>query len=253
MMISDIQSYIVANNAPKGIEIKTSTRYGGFSRFPYDSLNMGYFTGDDIISVIKNYYHYQNITKTYNIITLNQVHGNIVLEVDKENAAGIMFSKADGLFTAEYNLPLGIITADCLPVVIVGSKYISSLHCGWRSLNAGIIDNAFTLFKKYDDVVIYAYIGTGICEKCYEVRDDIVSKLNQNYSPYQALTEKGNGQYLLDMKKLAINALIYNGLYIDNIEISEYSSCCSKGFYSHRLEQGKTGRMVTTVQRVALS
>ena len=51
------------------------------------------------------------------------------------------------------------------------------------------------------------------------------------------------------MKKLASNALIYNGLSIDNIEISKYSSCCSKGFYSYRLENGKTGRMVTTIQR----
>ena len=52
------------------------------------------------------------------------------------------------------------------------------------------------------------------------------------------------------MKKLATNALIYNGLNIDNIEITQYSSCCSKGFYSYRLENGTTGRMVTTIQRV---
>lgn len=52
------------------------------------------------------------------------------------------------------------------------------------------------------------------------------------------------------MKQLAINALNYNGLTIDNIEISQYSSCCSKGFYSYRLENGKTGRMVTTIQKI---
>ncbi len=250
MEISKTQSYITAENAPKDIEIKTSTRYGGFSSAPYNSLNMGYFTGDDITTVVKNYYYYQNITKTYNIVTLNQVHGDTVLEVNKENAADIMFSKADGLFTCENYLPLGVITADCLPVMIAGSKYISSLHCGWRSLNACIIDNAFKLFKKYNDTPVYAYIGAGICEKCYEVHDDLVQQLNPVYNPDQALAAKGQEQYLLNMKKLASNALIYNGLSIDNIEISEYSSCCSKGFYSYRLENGKTGRMVTTIQRV---
>ena len=51
------------------------------------------------------------------------------------------------------------------------------------------------------------------------------------------------------MKKLASNALIYNGLSVDNIEITEYSSCCSGMFYSYRLESGKTGRMVTTIIR----
>lgn len=249
MDISKTKSYITAENAPIGIEIKTSTRYGGFSSAPYNSLNMGYFTGDDITAVIKNYYYYQNITKTYNIVTLNQIHCNTVLEVNKENAADIMFSKADGLFTYENNLPLGVITADCLPVMLAGNKCISSLHCGWRSLNAGIIDNAFKLFKKYDDMPVYAYIGAGICEQCYEVRDDFVNQLNPAYNPASALTEKVQGQYLLNMKKLASNALIYNGLSIDNIEISKYSSCCSKGFYSYRLENGKTGRMVTTIQR----
>ncbi len=250
MEISENQSYITAQKAPIGIEIKTSTRYGGFSNTPYDSLNMGYFTGDNIFSVIKNYNYYQNISKTYNIITLNQVHGNIILEVNKDNASEIMFSQADGLFTDEYNLPIGIITADCLPIMIVGSQYISCLHCGWRSLNAGIIDNAFKLFKKYNDIPIYTYIGTGICEKCYEVQDDLINQLNKNYNPSYAIIKKGQGKYLLDMKQLAINALSYNGLTIDNIEISQYSSCCSKGFYSYRLENGKTGRMVTTIQKI---
>ena len=128
MDISQTQSYITAESAPNDIEIKTSTRYGGFSAAPYDSLNMGYFTGDDVTTVIKNYYYYQNITKTYNIVTLNQVHGDNVLEVNKENAADIMFSQADGLFTYENNLPLGVITADCLPVMIEGRKCISSLR-----------------------------------------------------------------------------------------------------------------------------
>ena len=244
------KSFITAEKAPKGIEIKTSKRFGGFSQKPYDSLNMGYFTGDEITNVVKNYYYYQNISNTYNIVTLNQVHGNQVLEVNHNNAAEILFSKADGLFTSEYNLPLGVITADCLPVMIAGKKCISSLHCGWRSLNAGIIDNSFKLFEKYQDTPVYAYIGAGICEKCYEVRDDLVEQLNPLYKPNEALINKGQGQYLLNMKKLATNALIYNGLNIDNIEITDYSSCCSEGYYSYRKENGKTGRMVTTIQRV---
>ena len=54
------------------------------------------------------------------------------------------------------------------------------------------------------------------------------------------------------MKKLASNALVYNGLSIDNIEITDYSSCCNSEFYSYRKENGKTGRMVTTIERVSL-
>ena len=77
-----------------------------------------------------------------------------------------------------------------------------------------------------------------------------MEQLNPLYKPNEALINKGQGQYLLNMKKLATNALIYNGLNIDNIEITDYSSCCNEGFYSYRKENGKTGRMVTTIQRV---
>lgn len=241
--------YIQAEKTPLNISIKTSTRYGGYSKEPYNSLNMGYFTGDDVTTVIKNYRLYEKEINTYNIITLNQVHGNDVLEVNHENSSDILFSKADGLFTTEKNIPLGVITADCLPVMLAGQRCIASLHCGWRSLNSGIIDNAFKLFNIHNDIVEYAYIGAGICEKCYEVQDDLVMQLVEKYNPQKALQKKDSKHYLLDMKKLATNALIYNDLPIDNIEITKYSSCCFEEFYSYRLENGKTGRMVTTIVR----
>ena len=83
--------FIEALKAPSNINIKTSTRFGGYSCSPFDSLNMGYFTGDDITFVIKNYYLYENVSNTHNIVTLNQVHGNDVLEVSKSNAHEILF------------------------------------------------------------------------------------------------------------------------------------------------------------------
>ncbi len=244
------QSDNVPENAPKDIDIKTSTRYGAVSQYPYDSLNLGYFTGHDVYTIIKNYHYYHNMSNTNKIVLLNQVHGNDIVEVTNNNKSEVLFSKADGLFTTEYNINLGIATADCLPIMIVGNWCIASLHCGWRSLNAEIIDNAFNLFKKYKDIPVYAYIGTGICEKCYEVKNDLIKVLNNKYSPHKAFVDKGQGRYLLSMKQLATNALIYNGLSIDNIEISNYSSCCSNGFYSYTLENGITGRMITTVRRV---
>ena len=76
--------FVEALKAPIDINIKTSTRFGGYSCSPFDSLNMGYFTGDDITSVIKNYYLYENVSNTYNIVTLNQVHGNEVLERNED-------------------------------------------------------------------------------------------------------------------------------------------------------------------------
>lgn len=244
------KSFIEAEKSPKNIKIKVSTRFGGYSQKPYDSLNMGYFTGDDIYTVIKNYSYYENISGTRNIVTLNQVHGTDVLEVNKQTASDILFKNADGLFTKDKNLPLGVITADCLPVILVGREYISSLHCGWRSLNGGIIDNSFKLFEKYGDYPEYAYIGPGICSNCYEVRYDLVSQLKAEYEPEKALISMDKEVYRLNLKQLAVNALKYNGLNENLIEVSTLSSCCNDEFYSYRKENGKTGRMVTTVERI---
>lgn len=241
--------FIEAEKSPNNIKIKTSTRYGGYSDKPFNSLNMGYFTGDNIENVIKNYSFYGRITGMSNIVTLNQVHGTDILEVNSSNYSDILFSKADGLFTMDINLPIGVITADCLPVILSGEKCISSLHCGWRSLNGGIIDNAFKLFKKYNDFPKYAYIGAGICEKCYEVGEDLVIQLEKKYEPEKALLNLDNNKYKLNLKKLAVNALKYNGLDEINIEVSSYSSCCNDEFYSYRRDSGKTGRMVTTVEK----
>lgn len=240
--------FIEPKKAPSNVAIKTSTKFGGYSSEPYGENNMGYFTGEEKTIVLKNFLKFEKLINSSNIVTLNQVHGIDVLEVDHNNKTDILFEKADGLFTREKNLPLGVITADCLPIFLVGKESISSLHCGWRSLNGGIIDKSFALFKKYNDFPEYAFIGPGICEKCYEVGIDLVDALNPNYKPNTALKQVSEFNYMLNLKKLAVNALEYNGLKIDNIEVTNYTSCCHEEFYSYRLENGTTGRMVSVIE-----
>lgn len=242
------KSFLTPEYAPDNVKISVSTRYGGYSEKPYDSLNLGLYTGDSITSVIKNFACYKKATGIGELITLKQVHGTDILEVTEDNSADILLEEADGLFTRVSGISIGVVTADCIPVIITGDFSAAALHCGWRGLNAGIIDKAFGFFKSYGDAVRYAYIGVGICSDCYEVKDDLVSCLNVNYRPETALKKKNDFSYNLDLKRLTLNALVYNGLEQEKTEISPLSSCCSDGFFSYRKSGGITGRMVTSVE-----
>lgn len=234
-------------SAPGNVLGFTTKRWGGVSIGAFAGLNLGVNTGDDIKNILKNYKMLEQYTNINNIVLANQVHGNLVLEVDKTNFGTIHLEDGDGFFTIEKNIALGVQTADCFPVLIAGDKGIAALHCGWRSLNSSVIENALKFFAKYDDIPKSAYIGPGICADHYEVREDMVEMLEKRYNPAETMTDMGGGSYKLDLKKLVQNALKVNG--VNDVEICGYSSCHSEGFYSYRRENGVTGRMLSVIIR----
>lgn len=242
-----IDSFSYAEGAPDDILSFTTTRYGGYSTGQFASLNFGHFTDDDIPSVLKNYKYIEQAQSISNLVVLKQVHGNIVVEVTRDNIPDVYLSPGDGLFTSDTDIALGVLTADCYALHLVGKKSISALHCGWRSLNSGIIENSLELFKKSGDFPIYAYIGPGICANCYEVRQDMVDKLNPLYHPEEALVKTGDEIYKLDLAKVLINALRVNGIM--NYFVARDPSCCSDLYFSHRRDKGVTGRMISVLMR----
>lgn len=234
-------------NAPSGVLGFTSKRFGGVSSDQYAGLNLGVNTSDSAANIFKNYKLLERHSGLKNIIIVNQVHGSMVLEVTAENYAELCLSEADGLFTLENDIALAVQTADCFPVLLAGTKGIAALHCGWRSLNAGIIENAIKFFEKYGDYPEYAYIGPGICKDCYEIKDDMVKLLNKKYKPEEALIALGDGKYGFDLRKETHNALKSNAIVF--IEDCGLTSCHSEGFYSYRRDGGDTGRMLSVVER----
>lgn len=235
------------SQAPEGVYGFTSKRFGGVSKGKYEGLNLGVNTRDETANVFKNYKLLQSRYRLNNIVILNQVHRADVLEVTSENYTEVYLSNGDGLFTLESDIALGIQTADCFPVLLAGKKGIAALHCGWRSLNAGIIENAIKLFEKYNDFPDHAFLGPGICGCCYEIKDDMVKMLNKKYQPETALTALGNGSYKFDLRKEAQNAFTFNKIRF--IEECKLTCCHSNGFYSYRRDGGDTGRMISVVAR----
>ena len=104
---------------------------------------------------------------------MNQVHGDIVLEVTGPGAAG----DADALVTREVGLPLAVRTADCVPVVIHSDTSVAVVHAGWRGLAAGIVEQALEALAQDGGSPHRAAVGPSIGPCCYEVGPEVVAAL----------------------------------------------------------------------------
>ncbi len=121
-------------------------------------------------------------------VLLEQIHSAAIIDIDHE--AGRI---GDGLTTSCHRLAIGIKNADCLPVFLYNEQRAVAIHCGWRSLRAGIVQNAARLLNNFR-YVLAASIGP--C--CYEIGDDVAESFRRNHP--DAVVKRGFRQYL-DLKK----------------------------------------------------
>ena len=154
-----------------------------------------------------------------------QEHTNIVAPFVNISAP------ADGLYTDLKNIPVGVLTADCMAIVLTDFKSLVVLHAGWRGLFSGIIENGLKYFKEKEN--IFAYISPSIMDCCFEVGKDFIQNLEDYKINKKYLTER-NGKYFFSLQNLAIEKLKHNG--ISNIfNESVCSKCGNNGnIFSYR-------------------
>ncbi|MCA1927103.1 MAG: polyphenol oxidase family protein [Calditerrivibrio sp.] len=214
----------------------TTTRFSGVSRGCYSSNNLRYFTEDE--NCLENYKLLKNRLHIDNIYILKQIHSAIVIKPEKKESEIV---EGDGTFTNIPDLFTGIQTADCFNVQLIGREYVSNLHCGWRSIFLGIIENALELFYKNNDMVLQVIIGPGICEKCYDVGVDLIEKFSKIVDTNFYAMEKG--KYYLSLRDIIKFKLGKNKIY--NYKDLFYCSSCKYYLYSYRRDGGTTGRMLS--------
>ncbi len=226
---------------PRGVFQLFTTRYSGKSLGDYSSFNLGYFTDDE--GVKDNYKILKDVYKLQGIKILKQIHSAKIVVCEN---CDYSIEEGDGIFTSLDGFITGIQTADCWTVQLVGENYIANLHCGWRGLFLGIIENAYNLFSKYSDSVKYATVGPGICGDCYEVGSELIDKFStiSNADFYK----KKNGRFFLNLEKIIVEKLHKFGT--QNIEILSYCSFCKDYLYSYRRDNGKTGRMLSLLGKL---
>ena len=217
-----------------GAEVAFSTRRGGVSEGPYESLNLGILTDDDRSRVERNRALLAEAAGLDGrAIAMGwQVHGTGVKEWDAPPDGEL--EKVDAHVTARDDLALLVIVADCLPVALAGGDRVAMVHCGWRGLADGILARAV---ERFDDPPAAA-VGPGIGPCCYEVGDEVRSHFDAGFA---------------DGRMLDLRAVAEAGLRAAGVEQVEHvdlcTSCRADLFFSHRRDAGVTGRQGGLVWR----
>ncbi len=212
---------------------------------PHKSFNLGLHVSDCAKKVAHNRQYLQELLPFKTTIQwLEQVHGNTVAEISRVTKATII---ADAMVTREKNIALAIMTADCLPILLISKQgdEIAAIHGGWRPLAANIIANTLNRMHTAADE-IYAWLGPCIGKEAFEVGSEVQKAFVDQGSVFsQAFSKQKNGKYFANLHKIAILQL--NNLGIKQIStLSECTYSQPEKYYSYR-KNATTGRMATVI------
>ena len=204
------------------------------SEGPYESLNLGILTDDERSRVERNRERLAAAAgiDPGSIATGWQVHGTDVKEWDAVPDGQL--DKVDGHVTARDDLALLVLVADCLPVALSGRDRIAMVHCGWRGLAGGILAQAVAHF----DEPPAAAVGPGIGRCCYEVGNEVRAQFEGRFADGRTL----------DLRAIADAQLRKAGVErVEHVDLC--TSCREDLFFSHRRDEGVTGRQGGVVWR----
>lgn len=250
-------SYRILDDIP-WLKNAVSTRLGGVSKDYLASMNLGFNRGDLDENVIRNHEIFANVigVNPKNIVTGNQTHTTNVKVVTKDDCGkGIYrdrnYTDIDGLITNEIGIVLATYYADCVPLLIVDTKNkaIGLSHSGWRGTVGKIgkvtIEKMGELYgTKPEDIV--ACIGPSICQKCYEISEEVAVQFKEAFPDNikEILIDKGNGKYQLDLWECNRINFKEAGVLPENIKVTDICTCHNTDvLFSHRGHNGKRGNL----------
>ncbi|MDD4237382.1 MAG: peptidoglycan editing factor PgeF [Desulfotomaculaceae bacterium] len=235
-----------------------TTRNGGVSSKPYNSLNTAFHVSDDLENVRANRLKACKALdiNAGDLVAGKQVHGDNVAIVDELDMGKGALSYADALpdtdalVTATRAVPLSSYYADCVPIFLLDPvhKVVALAHAGWKGtvlkIGKKTVNRMMQNFGT-DPAKCLAGIGPSIGPCCYEVDDRVISPLRQGFPGYSDFIEDFiPGRWRLDLWEANRKTLLEAGLLPANIETASICTCCHpEAFFSYRAQQGTTGRM----------
>jgi YfiH family protein len=211
----------------------------GKSKGLYASLNCSRFVGDDDASVFQNLDIIRNEMRARKLVTLHQVHGNLCITVDQQTESD---KEADAMVTRISGVAIGILTADCAPILFVDRKnrIIGAAHAGWRGAASGIIESTVQKMMALgaDIQHVTAAIGPCIQKESYEVDDDF----RQNFSEENNCFHSLNHRMHFDLSGYCRNLLLKAGLGEANLDVITIDTYVEReDYFSYRFATINTG------------
>jgi polyphenol oxidase len=252
-----LQSPFVAVGDHVGVELPGgralfTTRRGGVSAAPFDTLNVGLLTGDDPAAVEENR---DRLAALIGIprerwLEIRQVHGPFVVRATELPGPDAQRPQADGVATPLQDAAALVVTADCLPVALVAREAVAMVHAGWRGLAAGVLAEGVRAMRGVGaEGEIEAAIGPGIGACCYEV-DARVHRALARYRPPGAPPPGDRA----DLKQVARGQLRSAG--VERVhDVGICTMCAPRSlFHSHRRDHAggaqNIGRQASAAWRV---
>jgi YfiH family protein len=264
-----------------------STRTGGRTTVYQQGsdLNLGFTDSDDRDTVVANRELFVSAVACgkhfLGLVTLRQIHSSLIRKVGAGDVQGNEMAavlKGDGLMTGEPGVLLGIQTADCIPVLVADrrKRAVAAFHAGWRGTLARIVENGVGRMRlEYGSSPkdLIASIGPGIGQCCYSVGEEVQQEFAAQFAyapelfrevydsdavrekyPMLFLTARAPGHSALgpathlDLAEANRRQLLAAGLKASAIFMSgQCTGCLTDQFFSHRMERGFTGRMMSVI------
>jgi len=219
------------------------------SKPPWDGLNLGLRVGDDPTAVAANRADLAGRLATGSVRFPEQVHGAGVQIVTGDRVAPENPGDApgvDALVTATPGIALGVLVADCLPVLLVdpAAQVVGAAHAGRRGLVAGVLTATVAAMRGLgaEPAGVTAVIGPAVCGRCYEVPAELQEAVDAAMPGAAATTRSGTAA--LDLPGGARSILA--GIGIGEIRTVEHCTIEDERFYSYRRD-GRTGRFAGVV------
>ena len=234
------------------------SRKGGFSKGIYKGLNCGKGSKDNKANVKRNlkFVSKKINVKLDNLKLMYQTHSNKVIVLNKNNKKLKNFY-SDAIITSIRGYALGVVTADCVPIILYDNKNqsIGCIHAGWKGAFSGIIEKTIKKFKKLNSKnKILASIGPCIGQKSYEVDIDFYkkfvlrSKRNKIY-----FLKKNNMKKLFNLRKYVNDKLIRLNVKVDHVNHDTFKE--KRSFFSYRrsqkLQEKDYGRGISVISLVS--
>ena len=235
----------------RGVPHAFSTRLGGMSPRPFDSLNLGNPSAcdrqDDYERIYDNYRMLQGAIGVDGRMRcwVHQVHGGEVAVVERGRPfeSGV---KADAMIGDDPAKVLAVRVADCVPVLLGSDdgRRVAAVHAGWRGVVAGIVPNAVRALASN----VVAAIGPCIGFDHFEVGPEVLDQFERAFNGHAPLRRRDDGKGHVDLREAIRLQLLAAGVGDDRIDTTDRCTFRDADeFFSHRRDKGVTGRMAALI------